>query len=88
MKLKEIVIPAVPNRQGQEFDKALKQRFENPAPLKLPVYTFQQLKEVSPEMYPNCMVVCSNGDAGVECLAYSNGRAWFVVTIGNRITIS
>jgi len=86
--MKSVAIPDVPNRPGNSFDKRVKERLETVLPAKLPVYSYQQLSKLNVNSYAGTLVVCSNGNAGNECLAYCNGRAWFAVSLGNRISIS
>ena len=88
MTIKKVSIPDIPKRDGAEFDKAIKERLTVAVPIELPIYTAQVLQSMTPSVYPHHIVACSNGDAGGECVAYCNGRAWFVVALGNRIAMS
>jgi hypothetical protein len=51
-------------------------------------YTVSELNNLTASNYENALVRCSNGNAGADCLAYCNGRAWFVVELGDRVAIS
>ena len=73
MSIKEISLPEIPDRDGKDFDKAIKERFETIVPIRLPLYTFRELSDVKPQPYEGSMVRCSNGNAGEECIAYCNG---------------
>lgn len=83
--IKTIAIPDAPNREGNDFDKAVKESLETVLPLKLPIYTAQHLQGLVASQYTGVIVRCSNGNSGVECLAYCNGKIWRVIELGNRI---
>jgi hypothetical protein len=85
------MIPDVPEKIGidlKEFLTAVKTVLDNPEVLNLESYTVQELSSLLARNYENKVVVCSNGNAGAECLAYCNGRAWHVISLGDRISIS
>lgn len=88
MSLIKTPVPEVPKRTGRLFDTAVKEWIESPQPVELPVYSYQQLIDLTPRRYPNTIVVCSNGDAGDECLAYCDGFNWRVVALGSNISLS
>ena len=88
MTLRIIDIPDAPERDGKEFDEAVRERLVSPHAVKLPVFTFQQLQDLTPSHYTDYIVKCSNGDAGSECLAYCDGFNWKVVQLGSNIALS
>lgn len=83
-----VSLPDVPDRTGKKFDEAVKMRLETKLPYFLPSYTVQEIAVLAPANFSGALVRCSNGDAGSECLAFCNGRAWFVVELGSRVSIS
>ena len=88
MSLELIDIPDVPARDGNEFDKAVKERLTSAHPVKLPIYTVQQLEVLTARLFEGYIVRCSNGDAGDSCLAYCDGFNWKVVSLGSNIALS
>ncbi len=45
---------------------------------RLATFTVAELTTMTAAAYPNVLVRCSNGNAGVACLAFSNGTSWLV----------
>lgn len=88
MGIIKIAIPDVPNREGEIFDKAVKERMETRVPAELPVFTYQELSALTASLYQGDLVRCSNGDAGDECLAYCDGFNWKVIALGSNIALS
>jgi hypothetical protein len=88
MSLDIIDIGNVPNRDGSDFDHAVKERLISAQPVKLSIFTYQQLTELDERLYAGYLVRCSNGDAGAECLAYCDGFNWKVVDLGSNIALS
>lgn len=80
----QIPIPDAPNN---EFDRAIKTRLEAHYPVKLPVYSYQQLKDTNPSRYSGFLVRCSNGNAGAGCLAFCDGFKWRIIEIGVEISL-
>lgn len=85
--MRSVPLPDAPERAGSLFDRVVKERLETPLPVSLPVYTYQELKALTPANYAGVLVRCSNGHAGFECLAYCNGRAWKVIELGASISL-
>jgi hypothetical protein len=88
MSLNIVDIPEVEQRPGDYFDRAVRERLVNAHPLKLPIYSTQELKTLTAKLFAGYLVGCSNGDAGDECLAYCDGFNWKVVALGDNISLS
>ena len=88
MRLNIIDIPDIPERDGNDFDRAVKERLTSAHPVKLPIYTVQQLDVLTPRLFEGYIVRCSNGDAGSSCLSYCDGFNWKVVQLGSNISLS
>lgn len=86
--MRKTSLPNTPERDGTEFDKAIKERLEKPYPIELPVYTVQALEALTAKNYEGHIVRCSNGNAGAECLAYCNGRRWKMIPVDNYISLT
>jgi hypothetical protein len=52
----------------------------------MPVYTVATVPAAA--TYPNRMIVVSNGNAGVACLAWSNGTSWLRIVPGAAVAAS
>lgn len=87
MSLGIIDIPDVPERDGNDFDESVKERLTSAHPVKLPIYTVQQLNLLTPITFKGYIVRCSNGDAGAECVTYCDGFNWKVITLGSNISL-
>ena len=88
MSLNIIDIPDVPQRDGNDFDNAVKERLTSAHPTKLPIYTVQELEDLTASLFKGYLVRCSNGDAGSECLAYCDGFNWKAIQLGSNIALS
>jgi hypothetical protein len=62
-------------QSGVNIDEAL---------IELPEYTVAGLP--SPTSNTRRIVYCSNGDAGSQCLAFSDGSFWKVIAIGANVS--
>lgn len=82
-----IVFTSLPDAPNNEFDRAVKTKLESFEPARLPVYSYQQLKEVNPRLYSGYLVRCSNGNSGSECLAFCDGFKWKIIEIGVEISL-
>jgi len=88
MRLVTTDLPDVPERPGDDFDRAVFERLAYAHPMRLPTYTVQELNSLTAGLYEGYIVRCSNGDAGDPCLAYCNGRVWKVISLGDTIALS
>jgi len=88
MSLGIIDIPDAPSRSGSHFDRAVKEKLDSAQPVKLPIFTTQQLNSLTARLFAGYIVRCSNGDAGDECIAYCNGFTWKVLQLGDNIALS
>lgn len=88
MSLRIIDIPEVPNRDGNEFDRSVRNKLTSAQPVKLPEFTYQELTALTARVWEGYIVRCSNGDAGDECLAYCDGFNWKVIDLGSSISLS
>lgn len=71
-----------------EFLMAIKNKLEHPEEIELKSFTTQQLNALTAANHDGQVVRCTNGDAGDECLAYCNGRAWYVIDLGSKVSTS
>lgn len=77
----------IPDPPGEDYERAVKSRLDAAYPAKMPVHTYQELVGISPSLFTNHMVVCSNGNSGSICLAFSDGFNWRIVEIGGNISL-
>jgi hypothetical protein len=88
-----IVISQIPDVYGASpslaaFIRAVKTRLTGAQPVKLPVYTTEQLNAETARLHEGKIVRCSNGNAGSECLAYCDGLNWKIIELGGDISSS
>lgn len=88
MSLNIIDIPDVPIRDGDDFDRAVKERLISEHPSLLPIFTVQQLDALTARLFKGYLVRCSNGNAGAECLAYCDGFNWQIVALAGNISLT
>lgn len=77
-----IAIPNPPTRDGNDWDRAVKNRLDTMLPARLPSYTVQELNTLNAREYDGYLARCSNGNAGAECLVFCNGRTWNIIELG------